>query len=100
MRQAVAHGFGLPEQLLADLPPAAGNLIRIAQGSEHEVFDGDVLFIQAANGRPDQPDTSQLWRPYVTGNLDHQEVHCGHFEMMKPGPSAEIGALLAARLVG
>jgi len=100
LRQAVAQGFGLPEQILADLPHAAGNLIRIAQGSEHEVFDGDVLFIQAANGRSDQPDTSQLWRPYVTGILDHQSVHCGHFEMMKPGPAAEIGALLAARLVG
>jgi len=100
LRQAVAQGFGLPEQILADLPGTAGNLIRIAQGSEHEVFDGDVLFIQAANGRPDQPDTSQLWRPYVTGTLDRQAVHCGHFEMMKPGPAAEIGALLAARLVG
>jgi nonribosomal peptide synthetase DhbF len=100
MRRAVAHGFGLPEQVLADLARAAGNLIRIAQGNEHEVFDGDVLFVQAANGRPDQPDTAQLWRPYVTGTLDHQYVHCGHFEMMKPGPAAEIGALLAARLVG
>jgi thioesterase domain-containing protein len=100
LRQAVAQGFGLPEQILVDLPRAAGNLIRIAQGSEHEVFDGDVLFIQAANGRPDQPDTWQLWRPYVTGTLDHQIVHCGHFEMMKPGPAAEIGALVAARLVG
>jgi amino acid adenylation domain-containing protein len=100
LRQAVAQGFGLSERTLADLSRAAGNLIRIAQGSEHEVFDGDVLFIQAANGRPDQPDTSQLWRPYVTGTLDRQAIHCGHFEMMKPGPAAEIGALLAARLVG
>jgi nonribosomal peptide synthetase DhbF len=97
MRQAVAHGFGLPEQILAGLPRAAANLIRIAQGNEHEVFDGDALFVQAGNGRPG---TAELWRPYVTGSLDHQTVDCGHFEMMRPGPAAEIGALLAARLVG
>ena len=41
MREAVAKGFGLSEQILADLPRAAGNLIRIAQGDEHEVFDGE-----------------------------------------------------------
>jgi nonribosomal peptide synthetase DhbF len=59
-----------------------------------------VLFIRAANGRPGQPDTAHLWRPYVTGTIDDHAVHCGHFEMMKPGPAAEIGALLTARLAG
>jgi nonribosomal peptide synthetase DhbF len=98
IRQAVAHGFGLPEQVLVDLPRAAGNLIRIAQGYEHEVFEGDVLFVRAAGAG--KPDTAELWRPYVSGTIDHQTVDCGHFEMMKPGPAAEIGALLAARLVG
>jgi nonribosomal peptide synthetase DhbF len=100
LRQAVAHGFGLPEQILADLPRAAANLVETAQGNEHEVFDGDVLFIEAARGRPDKPDTAALWRPYVTGAIDRQTVDCGHYEMMRPGPAAAIGALLAARLVG
>jgi nonribosomal peptide synthetase DhbF len=99
MRQAVAKGFGLPEQILADLPRAAGNLIRIAQGSEHEVFHGDVVFIQAAGSRPGNVDTSELWQPYVSGTIDRRTIGCGHFEMMKPGPAAEIGALLAARMV-
>jgi amino acid adenylation domain-containing protein len=97
MRQAVASGFGLPEQILADLPRAAGNHIRIAQGSEHEVFHGDVVFLRAEGNR--RPDTPELWRPYVSGTIDHHTIGCGHFEMMKPGPAAEIGALLAARLV-
>ncbi|GAA2581759.1 amino acid adenylation domain-containing protein [Actinomadura fulvescens] len=98
MRQAVANGFGLPEQTLADLPRAAGNLIRIAQGDEHEVFDGDLVFVQAEGTRLGDSDALELWQPYVRGTIDHHTVGCGHFEMMKPGPVAEIGALLAARM--
>jgi nonribosomal peptide synthetase DhbF len=98
MRQAVAKGFGLPEQTLADLPRAAGNLIRIVQGTEHEVFYGDIVFVRAEGSRPDIPDVSELWRPYVSGTIDHHTIGCGHFEMMKPGPAGEIGALLAARI--
>jgi thioesterase domain-containing protein len=101
MRQAVARGFGLPEQTLADLPRAAGNLIRIAQGSEHEVFGGDVVFVRARGGNPGPPgtpDTAGLWQPYVSGNIDSHTISCGHFEMMKPGPATEIGSLLEPRL--
>jgi thioesterase domain-containing protein len=94
MRHAVAGGFGLPEQILAELPRAAGNLVRIAQGSEHEVFQGDVVFLQAEGSS-----ASALWQPYVTGTIDRHTIGCGHFEMMKPGPAAEIGALIAARMV-
>jgi nonribosomal peptide synthetase DhbF len=99
MRQAVAQGFGLPEQILADLPRAAANLARLTQGGEHEVFHGDVLYLQAVGGDPGKPDTSELWRPYVSGTIDRRTVDCGHFEMMRPGPAAEIGALLTAGLV-
>jgi thioesterase domain-containing protein/acyl carrier protein len=98
MRHAVARGFGLPEQMVADLPRAAGNLIRIAQGREHEVFHGDVVFVRAAGSNPDTPDTAELWRPYVSGTIDSHTISCGHFEMMKPGPVAEIGSLLKVRL--
>jgi thioesterase domain-containing protein len=101
LRQAVARGFGLPEQTLADLPRAAGNLIRIAQGREHEVFDGDVLFVRAGGDDPGTsgpPDLARLWQPYVSGTIDSHTISCGHFEMMRPGPVAEIGSLLHARL--
>ncbi|MBO2449478.1 amino acid adenylation domain-containing protein [Actinomadura barringtoniae] len=98
MRQAVAKGFGLPEQMLADLPRASGNLIRVAQNDEHEVFHGDPVFVQAAGTLLGDVSASQLWQPYVNGIVDHSTVDCGHFEMMRPGPAAEIGALLAARM--
>ncbi|MFG2000487.1 amino acid adenylation domain-containing protein [Spirillospora sp. NPDC048911] len=98
LRQAVARGFGLPEQILADLPRASGNLMRIARGGEHEIFHGDLVFVQAADARPGISEPSELWRPYVSGTIDRTTIGCGHFEMMKPGPMAEIGALLAARM--
>jgi amino acid adenylation domain-containing protein len=95
-RQAVATGFGLPEQTLAELPRAAANLIRIVQGSDHAVFSGEVLFVSA--GGSDGVDPATLWTPYVSGEIDRHTVYCGHFEMMKPGPAADIGALLATRI--
>ena len=101
LRQAVARGFGLSEQTLADLPRAAGNVIRIAQGNEHEVFHGDVVFVRAGGSNPSAPtatDTAKLWQPYVCGTIASHTVSCGHFEIMKPGPAAEIGSLLTARL--
>ncbi|KAB2343702.1 non-ribosomal peptide synthetase [Actinomadura rudentiformis] len=99
MRQAVARGFGLREEILAELPHAAGNLIRIAQGDEHEVFHGDLVFLKASGTPLGDTDATQLWRPYVNGTIDHRVIGCEHFEMMKPGPVAEIGALLTARMV-
>jgi amino acid adenylation domain-containing protein len=94
MRLAVANGFGLPEQTLAELPRAAANLIGIVHGSERAVFQGDVVFIRAAGAA----DPSELWEPHISGTIDRHTVGCGHFEMMKPGPAAEIGALLSTRI--
>ena len=98
MRQSVAQSFGLPEQTLADLPRAAGNLLQIVKGGEPEVFHGDVVYIQAEGSLTDMPDAAKMWQPSVSGTIDHHVIGCGHFEMMRPGPVAEIGSLLAARL--
>jgi amino acid adenylation domain-containing protein len=94
MRIAVAKGFGLPEQTMADLPRASANLIRIVQDAEPAVFQGDIFFVKAKGSRADM----KLWRPYVNGTIDVHSVDCGHFEMMKPGPTAEIGSLISARM--
>jgi glyine---[glycyl-carrier protein] ligase len=98
MRLAVATGFGLPEQTLADLPKAAANLIQIVQGTEPAVYQGDSFFVTAEGSRPDRSGGSELWQRYVSGTIDDHSIDCGHFEMMKPGPAAEIGALLSTRM--
>jgi nonribosomal peptide synthetase DhbF len=96
MRLAVADGFGLPEQTLADLSRAAGNLIRIVQGTEPALFQGNVTFVAAKGDSPDGPSGSELWHRYVGGTIDDHSIDCDHFEMMKPGPAAEIGLLISA----
>ena len=98
MRLAVANGFGLPEQILADLPKASANLVGIVQGAEPPVFSGDMFFVKAEGSRAEVPGGSEQWRPYVGGTIEAHGVGCGHFEIMKPGPTAEIGSLLAGRL--
>jgi amino acid adenylation domain-containing protein len=93
-RSAVATAFGLPEQVLAALPGAAANLIRIVHG-ERSTFDGDILFVHAERDRHSSPDR---WQPYVSGSIEDHGVDCGHFEMMRSGPAAVIGSLLSARM--
>jgi nonribosomal peptide synthetase DhbF len=98
MRSAVAKGFGLPEQTLADLPKAARNLIQIVQDTEAQVFHGDIIFVTAERSRPGNGSGPQLWRRYVSGTIDDHSIDCSHFEMMKPGPAAAIGSVLSARI--
>jgi amino acid adenylation domain-containing protein len=98
MRLAVANGFGLPEQTLADLPKASANLIRIVQDSDRAAFQGDIFFVSAKGDGSDIHDGSELWQPYISGTIEDHSIDCGHFEVMKPGPAAEIGSLLSARI--
>jgi thioesterase domain-containing protein len=97
-RLAVATGFGLPEHTLADLPKASANLIRIVQGSERPVFQGDIVFVAAEGTLRNRPEGPQSWRRHVSGTIDDHSVACDHFEMMTPGPAADIGSLLSARI--
>jgi thioesterase domain-containing protein len=102
LRLAVAKSFGLPAETLAELPRASANLIRIVQGDDPPVITGDIFFVQArgsdTGSAGDIPGDPQRWRPYIGGAIDSHGIDCGHFEMMKPGPVAEIGSLLAARM--
>ncbi|SEH01269.1 Condensation domain-containing protein [Nonomuraea solani] len=41
---------------------------------------------------------AEAWRPYVGGVIETHDVACGHKGMIRPGPMAEIGAMVAARL--
>jgi nonribosomal peptide synthetase DhbF len=98
LRSAVATGLGLSEDRLRELTRAAANITRIVRGGDAPVFDGDLLFVTAQRSRPDRRGGAELWQDLVTGGITDHGVDCGHFEMMKPGPLAEIGTLLAEKL--
>ncbi|MFJ9862934.1 amino acid adenylation domain-containing protein [Streptomyces sp. NPDC101165] len=63
------------------------------------VFDGDVLFFVATADRlPGAPDAAQ-WQPYVTGGIEVHPVDAVHGALTGPNAAAEIGPVLAARLL-
>ncbi|TWP48426.1 amino acid adenylation domain-containing protein [Lentzea tibetensis] len=80
-----------PDQVDAMAVTFAANA-RLMNNASPRVFDGDVLFFAARNGRP------ELWEPHVTGAVETHDVGCAHGAMTQPEPIAEIGQVLGTRL--
>ncbi|KAG0354381.1 hypothetical protein BGZ54_001673, partial [Gamsiella multidivaricata] len=62
-------------------------------------YSGDMLFFRATAGVDDTEAVVNPaeWTPYVQGDIEVHEVKCGHMEMDKPGPMADIGRAIATR---
>jgi thioesterase domain-containing protein len=77
------------------------NAGRIAGEHEFGCFDGDVLVITAAVGRPADVSPAREWRPYVSGVITEHRLDCEHTETLKPenlaAAWAAVSAWLAAR---
>ncbi|MGW2662511.1 amino acid adenylation domain-containing protein [Nocardia tengchongensis] len=73
------------------------HLLRQITAHEHEVFDGDLLFIAAA-GNPDPTPNVSTWRPYIAGRIDHRPVEFGHNRLTTPEAWEAIGPMVAAYL--
>jgi len=86
--------YGFPAAGLAALPRVfAGNgnaLVRYRTGH----YDGDLLLFRAATSTSDP----QSWRAHVGGSVEIHTVDCRHGDMLRPGPLAVIGPVLAERL--
>lgn len=61
-------------------------------------FKGDVVLFTAAEGRTDSSPSRDSWDPYVDGQVRKIDVACAHRDMMRAGPAAEIGRVIAAEL--
>ncbi|MDG4797010.1 non-ribosomal peptide synthetase [Micromonospora sp. WMMD1082] len=61
-------------------------------------YDGEVLFVTATEGRPEDAPTADTWQPYVGGGLARIDVAATHWTMTEPAPLAEIGEVLRQRL--
>ncbi len=73
------------------------HLLRQITAHEHEVFDGDLLFIAAA-GNPDPTPNVSTWRPYITGRIDDRPLEFGHNRLTTPEAWEAIGPMVAAYL--
>ncbi|WP_412518647.1 amino acid adenylation domain-containing protein [Actinomadura madurae] len=62
-------------------------------------FRGDVLFFTAMRGRTAAAPTGRSnWGPLVEGEIEDYPLDADHHLLMEPGPAAEMGAVLAAKL--
>jgi len=65
------------------------NNTEIMRSHEFGMFDGNLLLISAAEGRPENY-TADLWRPYVSGEIVESALPCAHENMGQPGVLAQV----------
>jgi thioesterase domain-containing protein len=68
----------------------------LARNFRPQRFDGDVLLLPATRG--EAPPPAHVWKPYVGGRIEVHEIDCEHIDMMRPGPLATIGPVIAGAL--
>lgn len=77
-----------------------GNLLRLRAEFAPERFDGDVVFVTAAEEPDRTASISAPWLPYVGGRIEEHRVACAHLDMMAARPAHEIGDIIAKALAG
>ncbi|MCX8566191.1 MAG: glycopeptidolipid biosynthesis protein [Glomeribacter sp. 1016415] len=76
------------------------NNVLILKRFSPKIYQGDMLFFhatQAENG-VNFVTSSDLWKPYVNGNIETYEIHCKHEDLGMPEPIAEFAPILARKL--
>ena len=81
---AIARVYGNHRALLRDYTPPR--------------YGGDVVVVVATLDKVDISPTPQTWAPYVAGRITARYLNRSHTDLMKPGPLAEIGGILAEEL--
>ncbi|WP_243718233.1 amino acid adenylation domain-containing protein [Actinomadura sp. 7K534] len=75
------------------------NGLRQAEEYRPGRFRGDIVFFTALQGRTaDSPTGRANWGPLVEGEIEDYPLDIDHHLLMEPGPAAEMGAVLAAKL--
>ncbi|MBN2910703.1 alpha/beta fold hydrolase, partial [Polycladomyces sp. WAk] len=89
----------LEESVILNLKEAYVNSVRILGAFVPNRYHGDLLFFRSTV-IPDwfDPISPETWAPYVDGRIEQYDIACRHKDMCQPGPLAEIGRILAAKL--
>ncbi|MGK5496591.1 amino acid adenylation domain-containing protein [Streptomyces sp. URMC 125] len=102
--RAVLDGSGsalatLDDRRLAALVEVFRRNFHAQQDFPPEVFEGDLLFVAATEGRGADWPTAGDWRPYVSGTVRCHQVACEHGRMLTdPAALAVIGRAVSDRL--
>jgi thioesterase domain-containing protein len=68
------------------------------KGYEPPVYDGDVVFFAAGEGKTDTSMSHEEWSPYVRGEIETHVIASEHNRMMEQEPLREICSIIAGRI--
>ncbi|MDC0770923.1 amino acid adenylation domain-containing protein [Streptomyces sp. HD] len=93
---------GLSEQSLANLEKVLRNMAGFTPDHTPRTFDGDLLLFVATEDRPAElpaKDAVTAWRPHIGGRIESHEIAVSHYDMLQPGPLAQIMRIVTEKLV-
>lgn len=91
----------LEEATIMNLKETYVNSVRLLGLYAPGCYKGDLLFFRSTV-IPDwfDPIEAETWAPYIEGRIERHDIECRHKDLCQPGPLAEIGLVLAAKLNG
>ncbi|WP_405754214.1 amino acid adenylation domain-containing protein [Streptomyces sp. NBC_01411] len=89
---------GLAEHHVAAMTSVLTNSVRLQPTFVEGVFEGDLLYFHATQGKSAQALTGEAWRPWVTGRIESHDIACTHHAMTQAAPLAHIGRSLNRHL--
>lgn len=76
--------------VLENLVKVVANSRRVVSGSNHSIFQGDVLFFRAAKPRPEIWLNPSSWKKYITGDVCNVDIDSDHPGMISSRSMKEI----------
>ncbi|HEX3558172.1 MAG TPA: alpha/beta fold hydrolase, partial [Pyrinomonadaceae bacterium] len=73
------------------------NNLKLRRESEPTTYSGDALLFVAAREH-DEATLADAWRPYIGGSIRTITIDCGHHDMLRRGPAAEMATVLGEEL--
>ncbi|WHX50987.1 amino acid adenylation domain-containing protein [Paenibacillus woosongensis] len=89
----------LDEEIILNLKNTYENSVRLLSAFVPEKYEGDLLFFHSTI-IPEwfDPIEPEMWAPYIGGQIERHDIACRHKDLCQPGPLAEIGQVLLAKL--
>ncbi|MFH8408889.1 amino acid adenylation domain-containing protein [Streptomyces sp. NPDC018019] len=88
----------LGEDRLTAVTEVFTNSVKLLPTFSEGIFDGDLLYFHATEGKPAHAPTAESWRHLVTGHIENHDIACTHHAMTQAGPLSRIGREVAAHL--
>ncbi|GMX67302.1 non-ribosomal peptide synthetase DhbF [Paenibacillus elgii] len=89
----------LDEAIIRNLRTTYENSVRLLGAYVPKRFEGDLLFFHSTI-IPDwfDPIDPEMWRPYISGQMERYDIACRHKDLCQPGPLTEIGQQISVKL--